>query len=167
MRAVRPALGESARPRRTDPKDAPTIRSPHGIQAEDVVEGNVTDADAVRSAVEGCDAVIHAAAIFSLDPRRAEEMGRTNVAAAENVLGAAVAADCTSIVHVSNTVALVRHGGTDGELPLGDVDLPDSRSKSVTPRPFDDSIRDTIGWLVDAGHLPEKYRSRESTTINM
>jgi nucleoside-diphosphate-sugar epimerase len=128
------AAGHTPRLLARRPAQVPITLAPHGIQVEDVVEGDVTDADAVRSAVDGCDAVVHAAAIFSLDPRRAEEMGRTNVAAAENVLGAAVAADCTSIVHVSSTVALVRQGGTNGELPLGDVDLPYSQSKIDSER---------------------------------
>ena len=28
----------------------------------------------------------------------------------------------------------------------------------VSARPFEDSIRDTIAWMVEDGRLPEKYR---------
>jgi len=35
----------------------------------EVVEGDVTERDHVRAALTGCDGVVHAAAVYSLDPR--------------------------------------------------------------------------------------------------
>jgi nucleoside-diphosphate-sugar epimerase len=35
---------------------------------------------------------------------------------------------------------------------------PAERELDVHARPFAASVRDTIGWMVDTGHLPEKYR---------
>ena len=84
---------------------------------------------AISRALEGCDAVLHSAAVYSLNPADAEVMGKTNVAAAQSVLGAASARRLDPIIHISSTVALTRYGGTDASLPLGDVELPYSRSK--------------------------------------
>jgi nucleoside-diphosphate-sugar epimerase len=50
------------------------------------------------------------------------------------VLDAAVEAGCDPVVHISSTVALVRRAGTDSSLPLGDLDLPYSRSKIASER---------------------------------
>lgn len=99
---------------------------------QDVVVGDVLDPQVVRGAVNGCDAVVHAAAIYSLDPRRADEIERTNVEAAENVLGEAVRARLSPVVHISTYAVLVRKGGTDPSLPLGDIDYPYTRSKILS-----------------------------------
>lgn len=111
------------------PEQVPVSLAPYDVEVRDVVVGDVLDEAAVARAVEGCDAVVHAAAIFSLDPARAKEMGRTNARAAELVLTCAVEAGCDPVVHVSSTVALTRFGGSGPDLPLGDVDSPYSRSK--------------------------------------
>ena len=99
---------------------------------QDVVVGSVLDAQVVTDAVNGCDAVVHAAAIYSLDPRRSAEIERTNVKAAENVLGEAVRAKLSPVVHISTYAVLVRKGGTDPTLPLGDVAYPYTRSKILS-----------------------------------
>lgn len=102
---------------------------PHGISVDDVVTGDVLDAVAVAEAVQGCHAVVHAAAIFSFDVRRAEAMATTNARATRVVLDAAVAWGCDPVVHVSSTVALTRREGSGPDLPLGDLPFPYSRSK--------------------------------------
>lgn len=75
---------------------------------------------------------MHAAAVFSLDPRRADEVLRTNQRATEIVFGEAVRLGLDPVVHVSSTVALTRRGGSDQSLPLGDIDLPYARSKRAS-----------------------------------
>jgi nucleoside-diphosphate-sugar epimerase len=52
----------------------------HGLEAKDVepVEGDITDVGAVKEALGGCDALLHVAAVFSLDPNREAEMARVN-----------------------------------------------------------------------------------------
>jgi nucleoside-diphosphate-sugar epimerase len=100
-----------------------------GLEVTDIVVGDVVDEDVVARAVDGCAAVVHAAAGYSLDPRRAEEMRRTNARATELVLGRAVDGGLDPVVHVSTTVALTRYGGSGPDLPLGDVELPYARSK--------------------------------------
>lgn len=72
----------------------------------EVVEGDITDSASVTGAVQGCDAVVHCAAIVATDPAQAKAMDATNLAGAKNVLGAAVAAGCDPIVHISSAAAL-------------------------------------------------------------
>ena len=102
---------------------------PLGVEVSDVVVGDVLDERVVAQAVEGCDALVHAAAVFSLDARRAEEMLRTNMHATQLVLGRAVERGVGVAVHVSSTVALTRYGGGGPDLPLGDVTAPYTQSK--------------------------------------
>ena len=102
---------------------------PHGVTLDDVVIGDVLDEKAVGAALAGCEAVVHAAAVFSFDPRRGDEMLTTNEQAARNVLGQAVERGCDPVVHISSTVALTGRGGSNPDLELGDVDLPYSVSK--------------------------------------
>ncbi len=108
--------------------------APHGVSFDDVVVGDVTDADAVFRAMHGCDAVVHAAAVLSRDPRRAAQALRTNATATRNVLNQAVSAKCDPVVHISSTVALVRFGPSGPDLPLGDLTLAYTRSKIDSER---------------------------------
>lgn len=77
-----------------------------GVDVSDHRTGDITDAASVQAALDGCDAVVHCAAVVATDPRRADEMLETNVVGAQNVLGAAVAALLDPIVHVSSISAL-------------------------------------------------------------
>ncbi len=84
--------------------------APLGVPAEslkDVIPGDITDATAVESALRGCDAVVHAASIYSLDPREAGEIERTNVGGTQLVLETAHRLGLDPIVHVSSYVALI------------------------------------------------------------
>jgi dihydroflavonol-4-reductase len=102
-------------------------RSPERIAARldslDVNEveaavGDVTDPASVDRALDGCEAVLHAASVFSMDPRKAEEMKRVNVRGTETVLGAAHRRGLDPIVHVSSEVALLPPD--DGEVLRAD-----------------------------------------------
>ena len=116
------------------PEQVAETFSPHGVAfaPDDVVAGDVLDADSVRRALEGCDAVVHAAAIFSLDPRKAKAMLDTNAQATRVVLTAALERGCDPAVHISSSVALMRHGGSGPDLPLGDIEHAYSRSKILS-----------------------------------
>ena len=116
---------------------APHVRSEaisHGISADDLVVGDVRDEAVVRQALDGCDAVVHAAAVFTTDPRRAAEVTATNVAATEAVLGLGAGAGCDPVIHISSTVALTRRGPSGPDLPLGDIEMPYSLSKIESER---------------------------------
>ncbi len=74
----------------------------------EVVVGDMTDAAAVARLVADADAVIHSAAVVSLDTRHEAEMREVNRAGTATVLDAAAAASLDPIVHVSSTSALFR-----------------------------------------------------------
>jgi dihydroflavonol-4-reductase len=99
------------------PERADVALAPLGISVQDIAGGDVLHPESVQAAVAGCDAVINAAAIYSLDPRKAASVLATNARATEIVLEAAVRAGLDPIVHVSSYVAL---------LPSHDVLTPDS-----------------------------------------
>src|SRR5690606_9111686 len=99
------------------------------------VVGDATDRAAVDGAVAGCDAVVHAAAVYSLDSRDWARTRRTNVKATENVLQAAVAAGRDPIVHVSSTAALLRpRGVVTPDSPLSTIDGTYIQSKVASER---------------------------------
>jgi dihydroflavonol-4-reductase len=96
---------------------------PLGVDAGavDVVGGDVTDAPAVQAAVGGCDAVLHAASVFSFDSRAHPTMRAVNASGTETVLTAARLAGADPIVHVSSVVALMPSAGRplSTESPVG------------------------------------------------
>ncbi len=89
----------------------PPALDPLGVAAEDVEVGDVTDAASVERALAGCEAVFHAAEVYTVDPRRHGEMRRTNVRGTELVLGTAHRLGLDPIVHVSSFVALLPRTG--------------------------------------------------------
>ena len=109
---------------------------PLGVRGLDLVVGDVTDPKAVESAVSGCDALVHAAAIFTLDRRRDDEMMHVNVRGAEIVFDAALRAKLDPIIHVSSVAALFPPAG-DGFDPDEAVKYPRdayARSKADAER---------------------------------
>jgi nucleoside-diphosphate-sugar epimerase len=79
---------------------------PFGIEAPEHVIGDITEPDSVREGMAGCDAVLHAAAIYSLDVRKAKQVRVVNVEGTETVLAAAVEQKLDPIVYVSAIGAL-------------------------------------------------------------
>lgn len=90
-----------------------------GIDVSDVAVGDMADRVAVAAALDGCDAVVHSAAVVAMDPSRADEMIATNLAGAESVLGQAVDLGLDPVVYVSSNTALFQR-----HLPLYHADLP-------------------------------------------
>ena len=89
------------------PEKVPAALGPLGVDGVETAIGDVTDPAAVEQALEGCDAVVHAASVFSLDTRRTREMNSVNVRGTEIVLGTAHRLGLDPIVHVSSEVALL------------------------------------------------------------
>lgn len=115
-------------------EQVPVTFGPLGDPELDVAVGDVLDRESVRAAVAGCEAVVHAAAVFSFDSHDRERMLTTNEQATRAVLEEAVAAGADPVVHVSSTVALTRRDGSGPDLPLGDVDQPYAASKVASER---------------------------------
>jgi dihydroflavonol-4-reductase len=90
-------------------------RSPEkaaGLDAE-VVQGDLSDADAIHRGVQGCDAVFHIAADYrvGMPKSKRESMYDSNVRGTERVLDAAADAGVDRIVYVSTVNAF---GNTNG-----------------------------------------------------
>ncbi|HEY8730450.1 MAG TPA: NAD-dependent epimerase/dehydratase family protein [Candidatus Limnocylindria bacterium] len=79
----------------------------------DVIVGDLADPDALKRGCDGCDAVVHAGAIYEVGigvPRRAD-LYEANVNGTERVLAAALAVGVPKVVHVSSIVVF---GDTKG-----------------------------------------------------
>lgn len=79
------------------------------------VAGDLNDERAIRAGMEGCDAVIHAAAVYEVGIPASERksMREANVGGTERVLGAALEAGIGKVVYVS-TVGIF--GNTKGQI---------------------------------------------------
>jgi dihydroflavonol-4-reductase len=80
-----------------------------------LVAGDLNDERAIRAGMEGCDAVIHAAAVYEVGIPASERksMREANVGGTERVLGAALEARVPKVVYVS-TVGVF--GDTHGQI---------------------------------------------------
>ena len=113
---------------------APALE-PFGETVDDVAVGDVTDAGSLADAVAGCDAVIHAANIFSFHPRTHNRMLQVNSDGTRNVLAAATEAGLNPVIHVSSTLALLpSEGPLTSESPVGMPKPAYSRSKAAAER---------------------------------
>jgi nucleoside-diphosphate-sugar epimerase len=119
---------------RSPDRVAPALE-PHGVDpgAVGTALGDVTDADAVERAMQGHDAVVHGASVFSMDARKAAEMNAVNVAGTELVLGIAARLGLDPIVYVSSELALLppaRGEVLTPDSPTGRAPTPYCRSKA-------------------------------------
>ena len=125
------------------------VRSPEKVDAAmrlqgiepdavDVAVADLRDAAAIADGVDGCDAVVNAASVFTFDPTRWEEMAEVNLAGMEAVIEAGIAAGLDPIVHVSSYVALLRDGdfehGVGPDEPPGNAPYAYSASKAAQER---------------------------------
>lgn len=81
----------------------------------EVHQGDLSDRAALAAAMAGCDAVIHAAAVYEvgIPKRERRPMYEANVLGTENVLGAALDAGLGRAVYVSTIAA---YGNTHGKV---------------------------------------------------
>ena len=118
---------------RVAPALGPVGIDPAGIES---VEGDVTDAEAVTRAAEGCDALLNCAAVYSLDARDSATMVKLGARGAEIALEAAWRGGLDPIVHVSSYVALLPSGGKPltEDTPIKDPPVAYPRSKAEAER---------------------------------
>jgi dihydroflavonol-4-reductase len=94
------------------PERVASSLAPLGVERDlEAVPGDVTEPESVERALEGCEAVIHGASVFSMDARMSETMRRVNVAGAEAVLSAAVRRGLDPIVLISSELSLLPPDG--------------------------------------------------------
>lgn len=90
---------------RSKDRVAPALE-PHGVTDVEIVEGDITDEQSVDEAMEGCEVVVHAASVYSLDKGDADIMARTNLRGTNNVLKTTEKFDIPA-VYVSSFAALL------------------------------------------------------------
>ncbi len=76
----------------------------HGVDADavEVFEADLTDHDRLVASLDGMDALVHAGAVFSLDPRHARVMREVNPTSTRVLLDEAARRDLDRVVHVSS-----------------------------------------------------------------
>jgi nucleoside-diphosphate-sugar epimerase len=104
----------------------------HGIQIDDYAVGDMVDAQAVRSALTGCDAVVHAAATIFGD----DGICAANVQGARNVLGSACELGLDPILYVSTVAAIFPPTGEHfaADDPVRGLETSYGRSKTECER---------------------------------
>ncbi len=117
--------GQRVRVLARSPERVPAALEPLGVDGVETAIGDVTDPAAVERALEGCDAVLHAASVFSMDARKADEMRAVNVRGTDVVLGTAQRLGLDPIVHVSSELVLLPP--TDGEVLTPDTAVKQTR----------------------------------------
>lgn len=122
-----------------------SLYTAHDIEPVDFAVGEITDQVSVNRALDGCDGVVHTAALVSLDPGQAELMYKTNVEGTRAVIGGAVERGIESIVHVSSAAALF-----DPALPVIDENTPLAAATTPYARSKADSAR-YVHQLIDEG----------------
>lgn len=114
-----------------DPQKAKDYFAARAYQIDDLVVADMSDSDVIKQAMQGCDAVFHAAAKVSLDPRDADEVYTGNTRSIAAVVQAAFELGIKNIVWVSSLSALFSPGAIrfDESSPLGNPHDAYSRSK--------------------------------------
>jgi dihydroflavonol-4-reductase len=111
---------------------------PHGISVSDVehATGDVTDLASVKSALEGCDAVVHAgsAYAYNLPFWKSSSLMKTNVEGTANVLRTAHEMGLDPIVQVSSILSIVQKAPTvlTEDAPVSHPPGAYSRSKAAS-----------------------------------
>ena len=83
---------------------------PLGGGIDDFVVGDIKDEASVRRAMDGCEAVVHAAAEVSVERRRAADVLATNPRGTQLVIDTAIDQGLDPLVHVSSVAALFTPG---------------------------------------------------------
>ena len=77
------------------------------------IDGDIRDRTAVERAAQGCDAIVHSAALVSIWRRRPQDFDEVNVGGLRNVLAAAAALHTARVVYTSSFVAIPPRGRTE------------------------------------------------------
>lgn len=119
-----------------DPGKVAGVYEPHGLVPAEVVRGDVTDEASVGAALEGCEAVLHAAAVVAVNRRSAAQVLATNAAGTRNVVGGAVERGLDPVVYTSSVSALFspERPRVTPDSPVAEPDSPYGRSKADAER---------------------------------
>jgi len=119
-----------------NPDKATAFYAGLGEAVPELARGDITDTESVAAALEGCDAVVHAAAGTPLRTKSVEEMFAVNVGGVQNVVGAALARGIGRIVCISSITAIFNEDGArvTPDAPLVASKLPYGQSKAEAER---------------------------------
>jgi nucleoside-diphosphate-sugar epimerase len=141
------------------PAKARALFEDRGVAVE-VVAGDMTDRDSVRAALEGCDAVLHAAAEVGIAAGDGS-VTAGNVAGTQNVVGEAIEAGCDPVLYTSSVAVL--YPPTE---PLLTVDSPlqepitdYGRSKVAAERyvrELQDAGKPVVSFLISGVYGPDQ-----------
>ena len=92
------------------PAKLETTAATIGVDISDYRRGDISDLASVDSALDGCDAVVHCAAVVAVDRQGATAIVEKNLEGSRNVLGRAVDRGLDPVVHVSSFTALFEPG---------------------------------------------------------
>jgi nucleoside-diphosphate-sugar epimerase len=105
------ARGHDVRLLVRDPAKAEAVLARRGVVVAtagvELVVGDMLDPDAVAGALDGADAVVHAAAAIGVTSGGTVSVHEQNVAGTRNVVGGAVAAGLDPVVHVSTIAVFI------------------------------------------------------------
>jgi len=85
-----------------------------GVSGVELAHGDVTDPNSLSAAMDGIEAVFHAAGVVSYEPRMSDRVRAVNVGGTQNMLDAAAAAGVRRFVHTSSIAGL-------GWVPFGQI----------------------------------------------
>jgi dihydroflavonol-4-reductase len=115
-----------------DPNKIQRVFKARGIEVDDYTVGDMADAQAVRSALVGCDAALHAAATLY----GGEDVCAANVQGARNVLGIGSELGIDPILFISTVVAMFPPAGecSTTDDPVRGLPTTYGRSKTESER---------------------------------
>ncbi len=115
-----------------DPSKIQRVLEVRGIEVDDYAIGDMADAQAVRTALKGCDAVLHAAATLY----GGKEIYTANVQGARNVLGIACELGFDPILFISTVGAMFPPAGERFTVddPIRGLETTYGRSKAESER---------------------------------
>ena len=126
------AAGHEVRLLVRDAAKVERVFAPHGLAPPDIVVGDMTDEAAVERALDGCDGVVHSAALVDLRRSAARLVEDTNARGVELVVGGAARRGVSRIVYVSSLSVFFVPGGppVGPELAIAPATTAYARSKA-------------------------------------
>ena len=101
------------------------------VPVPELLQGDITDARSIATAMHHCDALVHTAATTPVAINAVDKLFAVNVGGTQKVMDAALAAGARSIVYVSSITAVFNTDGSKvtADAPLTPSSMPYGRSK--------------------------------------
>ena len=129
------------------------VRAIHDLPDVDHVLGDATDPTSIRALLDGCDALVHTAAVAHIGHKYRSLIEATNVPSTALALGTAVELGLDPIVHLSSTAALhppatgaYHEGAPISTEPLGEYAMSKALSEQVARQLQADGHPVVIVW---------------------